>query len=91
VCDAGDDTDSRLIRLTSPAIAYNSGMKKSNPSSTVSHKAAGRKASLVWLDPAQHEAIKEAARIEQRSVTAFLSFHAMSAAQKILKKSGNVT
>lgn len=61
--------------------------KKSNPSSTVAHKAAGRKSSLVWADIAQRKILEAAANRDQRPLSQFLLFHGLAAAEKILEKS----
>jgi len=52
-------------------------------------RAAGKRAVLLGLTPEQHTKIREAAEIDRRPVTQFLTFHGLAAAEKILKKTHN--
>ncbi len=51
--------------------------KTSNPSSSEWHKAAGRKAILVWLEPESHELIRKAAEKLAVPMTTFVIDAAM--------------
>lgn len=56
-------------------------------SSSARMKAAGKKPSLLWLDPDTRTALDRAAAIDGRPLTQFLIYHATVAAKKILAKS----
>lgn len=61
--------------------------RKPNPSSTVSHQAAGRRSSLVWFDPADYDDVAAAAARSGQKVTQFIVHQVKLAAWRTLGKS----
>ncbi len=60
-------------------------MAKSNPSSTRSHKLAGRKLVQVWFDPLDWDNLARAADADQRPISQYLHRAGLAAAKKSTK------
>jgi uncharacterized protein (DUF1778 family) len=64
------------------------GKQSKRPSGGAALKAAGKKPILCGVTPEQLDELRGAADREGRKVAPFVVFHALAAARKILKKTG---
>jgi uncharacterized protein (DUF1778 family) len=60
--------------------------KPASKSSSATHKAAGRRPSLIWFDDEDRATIQAAAKAEHRPMTQFVVHHSLAAARKIVAK-----